>query len=194
MFYADEIVYIFETGSLLRIPRLPIQIDVEALCRWRVELALMAQGHIYPHEQVAGIPAGLLEVDEKGHVSLSDWGILIWNRVSHDLLGDDLLSFPRLHYLDTFLRDFRQAAFLERAKLQEVLAKVSSLLESCHGDTSVLKQDGGLQYDLYTGKRTKDHRPIGHFRVSQSRRVSCTAEDGNLWLRRYGEHSINDNP
>lgn len=45
MFYADELVYIFETGSqLLSIPRLPLQIDVEALNEYRVELALMAQG------------------------------------------------------------------------------------------------------------------------------------------------------
>lgn len=195
MFYADEMVYIFETGSqLLSIPRLPLQVDSAALREHRLELAMMAQGHIFSQGQVSSIPAGLLDIDEQGNACLSDWGLLVWNRVRQELLSDDLLPFPRLQYTDTFRRDFKQAATAERAKLQEVLARVSGLLEDSEGDTAPLKRDGGLQYDVYTGKAAKDGRPIGHFRVSQSRRVSCTAEDGALRLRRYGEHSINDNP
>jgi len=195
MFYADEMVYIFETGSqLLSIPRLPLQIDINALRESRMELAMMAQGHIFPFEQVASIPDGLLEIDNQESATLSDWGALVWNRVRQDLLGGDLLPFPRLQYTDTFRRDFKDAARKDRAELQEVLAKVSGILEDNRGDTSALKRDGGLQYDVYTNKYTKDGRPIGHFRVSQSKRVSCTVEDGALRLRRYGEHSINDNP
>jgi putative CRISPR-associated protein (TIGR02619 family) len=195
MFYADEMVYIFETGSqLLSIPRLPLQIDINALRESRMELAMMAQGHIFPFEQVASIPDGLLEIDNQGRATLSDWGELIWNRVKQDLLGEDLLPFPRLQYTDTFRRDFKRADRKERAELQEILAKVAGILEDNHGDTSALKRDGGLQYDVYTNKRTNDGRPIGHFRVSQSRRVSCTAENGELRLRRYGGHSINDSP
>jgi len=195
MFYADEMIYIFETGSqLLSIPRLPLQVDINALREFCKELAMMAQGHIFPYEQVKNIPAGLLETDDEGGATLSDWGELIWNRVKQDLLGKDLLPFPRLEYTDTFRKDFKDAARKERAELQEVLAKVSGILEDKHGDTSALKRDGGLQYDVYTNKYTNDGRPIGHFRVSQSRRVSCTAEDGALRLRYYGEHSINENP
>ncbi|BCX02773.1 MAG: hypothetical protein KatS3mg053_0711 [Candidatus Roseilinea sp.] len=195
MFYADEMIYIFETGrQLLSIPRLPLQVDIGALREHRLELAMMAQGHIFAREQVTSIPASLLDIDEQGNASLSDWGLLVWNRVRRELLGEDLLPFPRLQYTDHFRHDFKRASQAERAELQEVLAKVSGLLEDSHGDTAPLKRDGGLQYDIYTGKSTKDGQPIGHFRVSQSRRVSCTAEDGALRLRRYGEHSINDNP
>jgi len=194
MFYADEIIYIFETGqSLLSIPRLPIQVATNELREHRLELALMAQGYICPSEQVGGIPAGLLDQDQSGAV-LSDWGTIIWNRSRRELLGEDLLPFPRLQYTEKFRRDFKQASQQERAELQETLAKVSGILEDHHGDTSFLKQDGGVQYDIYTGKKSEDGKPIGHFRVTQSRRVSCTAEDGALRLRRYGEHSTNDNP
>ncbi|MEJ5376851.1 MAG: putative CRISPR-associated protein [bacterium] len=195
MFYADEVVYIFETGSqLLSIPRLPLQVDIGALREHRPKLAMMAKGHVFAREQVSKIPSGLLDIDEQGNACLSDWGLLVWNRVRQELLGEELLLFPRLQYTDTFSRDFRRAAPAERAALQEVLAKVSGLLEDSHGDTAPLKRDGGLQYDVYSGKTTPDGRPIGHFRVSQSRRVSCTAEEGALRLRRYGEHSINENP
>jgi putative CRISPR-associated protein (TIGR02619 family) len=195
MFYADEIVYIFETGQeLLTIPRLPLQVDTEALRKHRVELALMAQGHVYGREQVADILDALLDIDQTDHATLSDWGALIWNRVRQDLLGDDLLPFPRLQFSDQFRRDFKRATATDRGALQECLAKVSSLLEDHQGDTSALKQDRGLQYDIYAGRIADDGRPIGHFRVSQSRRVSCTAEGGILHLRKYGEHEINDNP
>lgn len=194
MFYADRIVYIFETGQLVSIPRLPIQVDVKTLREHRIELALMAHGFICAAEQVQGVPEGLLEIDEKGNTTLSDWGALIWNRVRSELLAEDLLPFPRLQYLDSFRRDFKQASVPERAELQEVLAKVAGLLAGATGDTAPLKKDGGLQYDLYTNKKTKENRPIGHFRVSQSRRVSCTTENGTLHLRRYGEHHINENP
>ena len=79
-------------------------------------------------------------------------------------------------------------------ELQETLAKVAGLLESRNGDTMPLKGDGGLQYEVYTNKK-EDGRPIGHFRVSQSRRISCIIEGGSLCLRHYGEHdAVNNNP
>ena len=88
MFYADEMVYIFETGAqLLSIPRLPLQVNINALRESRMELAMMAQDHIFPQDQVASIPDGLLEIDDQGSATLSDWGELIWNRVRQELLG-----------------------------------------------------------------------------------------------------------
>jgi len=194
MFYADEIVYIFEAGSqLLRIPRLPLQIDTGALCKYRAELAMMAQGHVFPLERVNGIPDGLLETDEQS-ATLSSWGELVWQRTKEQLLGEELIQFPRLHYEDKFTKDFKDADKQKRMQLQETLAKISCILEYNNGDTSALKRDRGLQYEVYEGKRTKDGKPIGHFRVSESHRVTCTAEGGKLYLRRYGDHSVNDNP
>ena len=195
MFYADEMVYIFETGSkLLSIPRLPLQIDVGALRESRVELAMMAQGHVYAVEQVSGVPAGLLDIDESGSAGLSDWGALVWNRVRVELLGADLLPFPRLQYTDQFRREFKGADAQQRTEVQESLARVSGLLEDTAGDSASLKRDGGLQYEVYKNQFSQSGRPIGHFRVTQGRRISCTVEDGALRLRRYGEHAINDNP
>ncbi len=194
MFYADDIVYIFESSdSLLTIPRLPIQIDVQALRAHRVELAMMAQGHIFSRERVQDVPEGLLDVDGDA-ATLSDWGLLVWNRVRDELLNEELLPFPRLQYRDSFRSDFRKASAQQRARLQNVLAEVSSLLESSQGDMAALKRHGGLQYDLLVNRTSDTGRPIGHFRISQGERVTCTAEDGALRLRRFGEHAVNDNP
>jgi len=194
MFYADEIVYIFEGSSqLLRIPRLPIQVDIDALRTHRVALALMDAGAILSSQEVGALPEGLLDMDERGDATLSEWGRLIWNRARHHLLQEELLNFPNLLYADSFRRDFKAAAPNERIDLQMTLAKASLLLRE--GGVARLKQDGGLQYEEYTNRKTADGRPIGHFRLTQGRRVSCTAEGETLRLRHFGNHDqVNDNP
>lgn len=194
MFYADEIVYIFEGSSqLLRIPRLPIQVDLSALRTHRVELALMDAGATLSSQDVGALPEGLLEMDEFGDATLSEWGRLIWNRARHELLREELLGFPNLVYEDSFRRDFRDASSNERVDLQLTLAKVSWLLRE--GGVAKLKQDGGLQYEDYTNRKTTHGSPIGHFRLTQGRRVSCVAEGAGLRLRRFGNHDqVNNNP
>lgn len=194
MFYADEIVYIFEgSDQLLRIPRLPIQVDVEKLRKHRVQLALLDTGAIVEQAALPDLPEGLLEVDQYGHATLSEWGRLIWNRSRRELLGDQLLIFPHLTAEESFHRDFERASREDRFDLQLTLAQISNLLQD--GGVSRLKQDSGLQYEDYTGRRTQNGQPIGHFRLTQGRRVSCTAERKTLRLRRFGNHDqVNDNP
>jgi len=195
MFYADQVVYIFEKGSqLLSIPRLPIRVDIDALYAHRMQLAMMAEGgHVFPIEQVADIPAGMLDVDNS-HATLSDWGLLVWNRARKEMLSQELLGFPRLEYERSFRKDFDEAEQVDRVKLHETLAKVSSLLEGSQGDVSVLKRHGGVLYSILTSKKTSDGRSIDHFRVSQSLRVTCVTEGGTLRLRRFGGHEIEQNP
>lgn len=98
-------------------------------------------------------------------------------------------------YTDSFQRDFRAAATTaDKGKLQETLAKASRLLAEANGGTQLLKGDGGLQYEIFTNKHSNE-RPIGHFRVTQSIRVSCIAHAGGLQLRHFGAHDyVNDNP
>ena len=111
-FYADETVYIFEKSSeLIRIPRLPIQIDISVIQQHRVQFAMMAAGEMYPIEELEGIPETLLEsVTDNGNTvaGLSAWGNLIWNRTKADLLTGELLPFPRLEYQNTFREDFAE--------------------------------------------------------------------------------------
>jgi hypothetical protein len=71
---------------------------------------------------------------------------------------------------------------------------VATQLEESEGNTAPLKQQGGIQYDNYAGKRL-GKQPIGHFRISRGIRVSCMAENGGLTLRHFGAHDyVNNNP
>lgn len=196
MFYADRLVYIFEGSSeLLSIPRLPVRVDAEQLEAVADKLAMLAAGDVFQRRQIADVPGTLLDVDEKGDSVISDWGMLIWNRMKNEILGKRLLDFPHMSYAPSFLADFKKADRHLRISMQETLAKASVLLKEADGNTSILKRHGGLQYDNYTGKHTKDNRPIGHFRINDGDRISCISDGGKLNLRHFGAHdTVNDKP
>lgn len=193
MFYADEIIYIFEgeKSDLITIPRLPISVDNSLLKPYTMQLALLNAGAGLTPQETAGIPETMLgEVD--GKMTISTWGQLIWNQCKDDLLSGDLIPFSRLEYQDTFRADYNKIKEkYKRVKLQETLAKVTILLDESNGNTASLKQDGGIQYDKY-----KNKGDIYHFRVTNSIRVSCVCKNGKLILYHYDEQhdDINNNP
>jgi putative CRISPR-associated protein (TIGR02619 family) len=196
MFYADRLVYIFETGlELLSIPKLPIRVDIEQLQAQADKLALLGAGASMSREEMAHVPDTLLRLRTNGEATLSEWGALIWNRMKHEVLAAQLIAFPHLHYEPSFHKDFEKATPQQRVTLQETLAEASAFLLMYEGNSNVLREHGGLQYDNYTNKRTRAGCPIGHFRITQGDRVSCTAEDRVLRLRHFGVHDyVNGNP
>ena len=186
MFYADEIIYIFEgEGSkLIKIPRLPIRVDTTAIAPHAVMLSRIKAGYEPDAKEVAEMPEAMLwEMD--GKKLFSTWGELIWEEVKLDLLSQDLLPFPYLVYADTFRSDYKSLKdSKERLKLQEVLARVSVLLDRSNGDLTALKADGGIQYERYVGSDS-----IDHFRINLAVRVSCRPIGKTLELRFYGTHN-----
>ncbi len=47
MFYADEIIYVFEgSNEVLAIPRLPVKVDIDQVAPYKVQLAMMEVGEI----------------------------------------------------------------------------------------------------------------------------------------------------
>lgn len=192
MFYADQLVYIFEGGrELLTIPKLPLKVDEDSLAEYADELVRLAAGGIYPRSKLRS-PDALLEVDEKGDATISNWGLLVWNRTKDNILRKELLDLPFLEYENTFRREFNRADRELCIKLQETLARVSVLLEGSNGDITVLKRDGGLRYDNYTGVQLSGGVPVGHFRIDQANRVTCVYQSGKLYLRHFGSHDYTE--
>ncbi|MDX2255531.1 MAG: hypothetical protein NW214_08460 [Pseudanabaenaceae cyanobacterium bins.39] len=184
MFYADEIIYIFEgkDSSLITIPRLPIKIDTDQLEPHKVKLALMDTDFGISAETAQDIPEALL-FDLGNRKILSTWGKLIWDGCKVQLLSQDLVQLPRIQYNDTFRADYNRIRNPnEKFNLQQELIKVSATLQASNGDTSVL-----LSSVRYTRYQNSDQ--IDHFRINSSMRVSCKAVNGNLILRYYGTHN-----
>ena len=189
MFYADELIYILEGANptLINISKIPIKFDSSVIDP--IKFYLMDVGSSISLSELESIPSTLIFVVDN-EATLSNWGKLIWNRCKQDFLCEDLLQFPYLVYEDSFLSNYKQTRNVKnRVKLQETLAKLSYLLAKANGDTSILKQDRGLQYQKYS------NMDIYHFRVSLNLCVSCKFSDRVLRLRRYGTHEyINENP
>lgn len=185
MFYADEIIYIFEgrESNLITIPRLPVKVDESLILPHTVKLALMNAGLGLSPSEVSDIP-GALVGEYNNQKVLSTWGNLIWEESKTQLLSRDLLEFPRIEYANSFREDYNSIRDRnEKLALQEVIAQVSSLLIESHGDTSVL-----LNPVRYTRYHNSDQ--IDHFRVTLSLRVSCQSiNGGKLLLRYYGTHN-----
>ena len=191
-FYADEIVYIFEGSTdLIKIPRLPIQIDTTVIENHLVEFALMAAKKLYPIEELESIPEILLEsVEDEGQTfaGLSAWGELIWNRTKSDLLAKELLPFPRLTYTSSFHNDLADTNAEALLKLQEALARIVSILENNGGNPEKLS-GGGIKFEKFQ----KHDDDIYRFRISSAIRASCKFESGKLILLHYGQHQYVDN-
>ncbi|WP_414529051.1 putative CRISPR-associated protein [Nodularia chucula] len=81
MFYADEIIYIFEgSNEIIRIPKLPVQVDKLMIEPYKVQLAMMEVGDVPKSWQEAQkVPSDWVLVDEQ-EMTLSTWGKLLWSQ------------------------------------------------------------------------------------------------------------------
>ena len=192
-FYANESVYIFEgSPELIKIPRLPIQIDTTDIENHIREFAMMAAGEMYPIENFEDIPETLLEsIEDNGKTvaGLSAWGALVWNRTKSDLLAKELLSFPRLEYADQFNSDVESINDTQRIDLNETFAKVAFALEKSGGNITQLNDNvSGLGFENFI----KHDAGIYRFRITRSIRASCKFENDGLTMIHYGQHQYVD--
>lgn len=99
MFYADEIIYIFESGGeLLRIPRIPVDIGSAALGAIRQHLPLFRRlGAGSRTCRRAEVPDGVPEAffyQVGDDVELSPWGQVVWQQARGKLYSEKLLDSP----------------------------------------------------------------------------------------------------
>lgn len=193
MFYANEIIYIFEeSNEVIKIPRLPITIDSSVIEPYKVQLAMMDVMEIpaFWEEAKKVPPEWVLVIDRQ--MTLSTWGQLLWNQCSEKLLsGKKPLKFPKIEYNPSFINDYESKPNHERISLHNQLARAACLLNNHRDSISAMKQDGIFRLRRYVGK----HKDIDHFDLPKDRRVSCRVVGDILQLRHYGEHDdVNNNP
>jgi putative CRISPR-associated protein (TIGR02619 family) len=134
MFYADESIYIFEAGGqLLKIPRLPIQLDPEAeiaenLFTFR-RLAVFQEE--LSDEECQNISDTLLEHID-GRVSLSEWGKLMWQKSWKQYYSEDFLPplSSQLSYSDRFEQDVMDLPGDRLFIINQRLDQITRYLES----------------------------------------------------------------
>lgn len=104
--YADETVYVFEAPNspLLRIPRLPVRLDITDTVRSHLRvIRRLANGLSVPSADLSGVPETfLLRIDDA--VSLSPWGTVVWEQARKELYGEQVWPAPSDRF--KFGRDF----------------------------------------------------------------------------------------
>lgn len=187
MFYADKIIYIFESeeSELIEIPRLPIQIDIEPFRVNRDKLLLLNANKVYDIKDFYNFPETAFDSIENKLI-LSVWGEVIWNKVKYDLF-DELPELPYILFHNDFTTQYRKTADKKiRIKLLESIAKVSVLLENSEGNTLLLSK-GGLQFSPLESKKFNNEQ-LYHFRSDLGIRVNCTRTERKLLLTEFGTH------
>jgi putative CRISPR-associated protein (TIGR02619 family) len=125
MFYADEIVYIFESSQeLLRIPRIPVDIDNGMLNVVKQHTNLFRK--LYPRgttcklSEVKGIhEAFFYQLNDEAE--LSPWGNLVWERLRKCIYSEKLLEPPTncIHYSENFMKSANSLSKNRIMKLNE---------------------------------------------------------------------------
>ena len=95
MFYADEVVYIFqEANTLMRIPRLPITLDTTDTVRENLRtFRRLSLGLAADESETNAIPETLLlPIDQR--YALSPWGEIVWEDAKKQLYREALCQSP----------------------------------------------------------------------------------------------------
>lgn len=109
MLYADENIYVFErTNELLRLPKLPVALDMAALLRAHSGVfRRIAAGLPVPSNAVSDVPSSLM-MEMDGEATFSVWGEVIWQAESRALLQERL--WPPIDSRLRFSAAFEKAA------------------------------------------------------------------------------------
>lgn len=93
MFYADEIIYIFESsGEILSIPHLPVDLAENSKRVMEENLPLLRQlnDHNLKFSECGALPASMLQIIGD-NCALSPWGTLMFRRFKDEFYGAKLL-------------------------------------------------------------------------------------------------------
>jgi hypothetical protein len=131
MIYADESVYVFErTEQLLRLPRLPVQLDSTAILRQHLAVFRRIAAGLPVHEaEVADVPESLVNVLD-GQAVFSPWGELVWQEAYRTVYGAELLEpiTPKLVFWASISADARRLGARSVAPCQRASGSTGATL------------------------------------------------------------------
>ncbi len=187
MFYADKIIYIFESNQaeLIEIPRLPIKVDTEPFEKNKVNLLLLNADRVSNPNDFNCLPEAAFDLID-GDLILSVWGEIIWNKIKYDLFTE-LPGLPFIAYHSKFQKQFSGLVDKNfKIKLVETVAKVSVLLERSDGSTTELSK-GGIRFSPLESQ-SFEGKILYHFRTDRGIRINCIKKESGLLLTEFGTH------
>ncbi|MCX7679441.1 MAG: putative CRISPR-associated protein [Spirochaetes bacterium] len=141
MFYADEIIYIFESEKeLLRIPRLPVKMDAtETVRRHFATLRRLSLKLDVNEDDIEEIPETLV-LRLENEVRLSPFGRLIWQQEKENLYAEQLHPSPtnKITFSQRFIRDVEN---LPPDRKKSVNERIDDLVNCVHSRENPARLD-----------------------------------------------------
>ena len=197
MFYADESIYIFESGSqLLKIPRLPLQLDPEGFIGKNLHafrrMAILSE-ELYA-EECKEIPETLLEqIDDR--VTLSEWGKLLWKKCCKEYYKQSLLPplIKKLNYSERFIQDANSLSEDRLIIINERLDQLSHYLKSLDSDKEIYNPRSldfkPLRGRPFKGKLSSEPtHECDAWSDRDAKRLYGHFDGNNYWIDILGEH------
>jgi putative CRISPR-associated protein (TIGR02619 family) len=125
-FYADETIYIFETGTeLISIPRLPIKMETMPVMEQHLAFFRRMDNEFPVSSVPEAVPKIFLLIMD-GEVDLSPWGELVWKQVKREIYEQEIHDPPC--ELVQFGPDFRKSIRgLDPHRRYEINKKIDEL-------------------------------------------------------------------
>ena len=174
MFYADEIIYVFESGStLLRIPRLPVRIDMEEGIKKNISLFRRLDAGLLKAEEAEQLPE-MFVFKMDNEVDFSPWGKLIWNRAKEVLYAQKLWPEPveYVRFSEKFVKQINGLPEHRKREMNERIDQLIRVLRDENYNPRSLrfhpiegKKMGKCTHEFYawTGEGNKKSRVFGYF-------------------------------
>lgn len=190
MFFADEVVYIFETSdTLLRIPRIPIQLDtvVDKIIEKNLDtFRKLGRNEVLESGRISTLPDGLDWFVEQSDnlVSLTAWGELCWEQVKTKFYSQKLLSSSdeRIQYSKRFENDFAKECITLNHRKQ-VNERIDDFAEFI--DSGMKRNLARLDFKEVKGnKMAPATKEIDAWTDGQAHRIFLHEENG-VWIFDY---------
>ncbi len=177
--YADETVYIFESaGALLRIPRLPVRMDVLASVRDHLTaIQRLALGLPVSAEQRQAIPETfLMQLGEQ--VALSPWGTVVWEESRRALYHERVWPLPteRARFGPAFENSIKNLPADRMFKINDKFEKLAQFLD---GDQRFTFRSLDLKKLKANPKPPATHE-FDAWADRDAQRVFCYYDDNNI--------------
>ncbi len=130
--YADETLYIFESSSsLLRIPRLPVRLDIVDTVRQHLKvIRRLANDLPVTDVDLLNIPETFV-LRIEGRPTLSPWGTVVWEQARKNLYSEQVWDCPsnQVRFAPTFLPTTHDQSPDRLVNLNDKLDKLATYLE-----------------------------------------------------------------
>ncbi|MDQ7032498.1 MAG: putative CRISPR-associated protein [Desulfonauticus sp.] len=184
MFYADEIIYVFESGSsLLRIPRLPVKIDLEEGIKKNISLFRLLEAQELDIDQARQLPEMFVVIMDD-NVDFSPWGKVVWNRAKEMLYPEQLWPCPvdYIRFSDKFVK---QINALAKHQIKEINYRIDQLIKC-------LKNPGfnpdSLRFHPIEGKKVEPCTHEFYAWTGQKDRIYGYFEENVFVIDRLDDH------